>query len=128
MKKVLGFQGAHGGMGIFLGLSAITFLPTMYVDSILRADTNSYSNLTFVGVPNALALMTLIWIICFTMQHEVQEAQFTSLLMDIVVKQMDDNDSSSLTNTMEDGNGVGAGAGNAGMASDMPPVMEEQEF
>ena len=81
MFQALGVQGSHGGLSVFVGFSALVFVPLMYGERILKADVESYSNLTFTGVPNAFGLMLLIWVIFFTMEHAEVEERFTSMLM-----------------------------------------------
>ena len=109
--SALGVQKNHGGMGVFLAVSSLTFLPIMYCDTFLRANKDSYSNLTFVGVPNAFALCILIWILFFTMDHPNEETQFASMLME---------------NTMN--MAVGQDGGEA-YDSGVPPVdMVQEEF
>eukprot|EP00550_Attheya_septentrionalis_P009746 CAMPEP_0198282020 /NCGR_PEP_ID=MMETSP1449-20131203/1895_1 /TAXON_ID=420275 /ORGANISM="Attheya septentrionalis, Strain CCMP2084" /LENGTH=155 /DNA_ID=CAMNT_0043978089 /DNA_START=161 /DNA_END=628 /DNA_ORIENTATION=- len=77
----LGMRGTAGGMGVLFGLNVITFLPIVYMSSFLNVQTDSYASINFAGVPNALALMLLIWIIFFTMAHEEEESLLSASLL-----------------------------------------------
>ena len=55
---------SKGAAGILFGLNFISFIPVLYCNFILGADSDSYgSKLYFSGVLNSLALMLLIWIL-----------------------------------------------------------------
>jgi hypothetical protein len=83
----------QGTIGLIFGLNVITFLPIMYLNLYLNAQTDSYKGLNFVGVPNALALMMLVWIIFFTMAHEEEEIAFGNAFIQSVVKSAVGDDS-----------------------------------
>jgi len=68
-----------------IGVSVITFIPLMYVENYLRADTDSYSGLTFAGVSNAFSLMILIWILMFTMSHPEEELKLSQVILSNLV-------------------------------------------
>ena len=52
---------------------------------ILQADNDSFGGkLLFAGLPNAMALVLLIWIYFFTLNHEDEEQKLKSLLVEIV--------------------------------------------
>ena len=58
----IGVSNQYGGLGVFLGISMITFIPLSYIDIYLKGKTSTYEKLTFAGVPNALAFLTLVWV------------------------------------------------------------------
>ncbi|KAL7530385.1 hypothetical protein ACHAWF_003360 [Thalassiosira exigua] len=81
----LGYRNETRGMaGVLLGLNVITFMPMFWFNTYLDADVDSYKSLNFVGVPNALALMILIWIVIFTMRHEDAELALGKVIADAV--------------------------------------------
>ncbi len=85
----LGLRGQMGGVGLLFGLNAITFIPLLYVKFYLGANIESYQqSISLAGIPNAIALMLLLWIILFTMEHTHDEAALTSFL----TKKMSEND------------------------------------
>ena len=51
-----------------------------WFNSYLDANIESYKSLNFVGVPNACALMLLIWIALFTMEHGEVESSLQANL------------------------------------------------
>lgn len=68
-----------GGVGMLYGLNAVAFVPMMYA-FLLGADVNSYDNLIFAGVPNALALLLLVWIYFFTLDNASEEAAIANMI------------------------------------------------
>jgi hypothetical protein len=77
----LGWDATRGAAGILLGANVITFLPLLYCTTYLRADAESYGLKLFLGgVVNAVALMVLVWIYCFTARHAVQENMLRQLV------------------------------------------------
>ena len=70
------FQPQHinGAIGILFGLNIITFVPTIYMNFYLNAETDTYKNLNFAGVTNGIAIMVLVWLTFFTMLHEKEES------------------------------------------------------
>uniref|UniRef100_A0A7S4M719 Uncharacterized protein n=1 Tax=Odontella aurita TaxID=265563 RepID=A0A7S4M719_9STRA len=81
----LGFRDRGGGVGVIFGLNLITFIPIIYLTQFLDADTDSYKSINFAGVPNALALMILVWLYFFTLAHEEEENALRSAVV-LVVK------------------------------------------
>jgi hypothetical protein len=79
----------------------------------LGADSESYgTKLFFSGVVNSLALLLLIWIYFFTLDHADDEKTLISALADVIVGSMANNDTST---------------------EDMPiaadaPIVEDSEF
>mmetsp|Transcript_1891 Transcript_1891/g.1792 ORF Transcript_1891/g.1792 Transcript_1891/m.1792 type:complete len:157 (-) Transcript_1891:82-552(-) len=90
----LGHRGQVGGVGIMFGINCITFIPIMYLNFILNANVDSYTSINFVGLPNAIALMLLIWIFMFTLEHEEDELALVSALVNITV--MGNNESAPI--------------------------------
>eukprot|EP00560_Eucampia_antarctica_P009001 CAMPEP_0197825598 /NCGR_PEP_ID=MMETSP1437-20131217/2647_1 /TAXON_ID=49252 ORGANISM="Eucampia antarctica, Strain CCMP1452" /NCGR_SAMPLE_ID=MMETSP1437 /ASSEMBLY_ACC=CAM_ASM_001096 /LENGTH=81 /DNA_ID=CAMNT_0043425653 /DNA_START=282 /DNA_END=527 /DNA_ORIENTATION=+ len=66
----------------------------MYLNFILNANVDSYTSINFVGLPNAIALMLLIWIFMFTLEHEEDELALVSALVNITV--MGNNESAPI--------------------------------
>ena len=77
----LGATNQYGGIGLFLGLSIITLFPLSFVDLYLKGKADSYDKLTFVGVPNSLALLALVWIGIWTLNHPELESNLSSKLV-----------------------------------------------
>ena len=79
----LGFGGHdRGGAGVLFGLNFVTFLPILYCTTYLGADSESYgSKIFFSGVINSFALMLLIWIYFYTVQHSDEEAKIADALL-----------------------------------------------
>mmetsp|Transcript_16334 Transcript_16334/g.19960 ORF Transcript_16334/g.19960 Transcript_16334/m.19960 type:complete len:156 (+) Transcript_16334:160-627(+) len=88
----LGFRenipGTHlnGSIGIIFGLNVVTFLPILYMSFYLNVDTDTYKGLNFAGTFNGMAVMTLVWVIFFTMLHEEEE----KILIDNLLNFTDD--------------------------------------
>jgi len=81
----LGLRNETRGLsGVLFGLNLITFMPMFWFNSYLDANIESYKSINFVGVPNAFALMLLIWITLFTMEHGETESSLQKNLMDMV--------------------------------------------
>mmetsp|Transcript_16449 Transcript_16449/g.24611 ORF Transcript_16449/g.24611 Transcript_16449/m.24611 type:complete len:151 (-) Transcript_16449:40-492(-) len=90
----------EGAIGLIMGLNVIVFLPILYLNFFLNAQTDSYKALNFQGSPNALALMMLIWTIFFTMLHENEENTLANAVIqtvkvvtggnDVVVEEVND--------------------------------------
>jgi hypothetical protein len=59
----------EGATSVLLGLNVITFVPILWCQLYLLADTQQYQNLNFAGVPNALALYILVWIYLYSSTH-----------------------------------------------------------
>jgi len=71
-----------GAIPLIMGLNFVTFAPMLYSAVILRADNDSYNGkLLFVGLPNAMALIFLIWIYYYTLGHEEEEETMKRLLI-----------------------------------------------
>mmetsp|Transcript_22446 Transcript_22446/g.27686 ORF Transcript_22446/g.27686 Transcript_22446/m.27686 type:complete len:159 (-) Transcript_22446:42-518(-) len=78
----LGLRDINGGFGLLTSLTILTFLPMVYVEIYLGANTYSYSNLTFAGVPNAMALVLLIWIGFYTEGHGEEERSLAAIVLE----------------------------------------------
>jgi len=67
----------------------VAFLPMIYVESILKANVESYEkqgvNFMYLGVMNALALCVLVWVLGYTMMNEEYEERM--VLAHSVVKE-----------------------------------------
>jgi hypothetical protein len=72
-------RGSVGGLGMLYGLNVIAFCPVMYT-ILLGADMDSYDNMIFAGVPNALGLLLLVWIYCYTADNESEEAALANMI------------------------------------------------
>lgn len=69
----------RGGANIMFGLNFIAFVPILYCQTFLVVDQESYgTKLLFSGIAQGLALAMLIWIYCYTSQHQEDEAIFAS--------------------------------------------------
>ena len=91
----LGLRNQTGFAGILFALNVVTFLPIVYINSYLNADTDSYKNgLNFVGVPNAMATCVLVWIIIFTHEHSEEESAFAAATVQKIVGTSDAGDAS----------------------------------
>ena len=53
-----------------------------WFNTYLDAKVDTFQSLNFVGVPNAFALMLLIWIAIFTLRHEEAEALLAKVISD----------------------------------------------
>merc|ERR1719401_2360637 len=83
----LGVTDYFGGIGLFVGVSMITFIPLSYVDKFLKGNTESYEGLTFKGVLNALSMLTLVWVSIATMNHPEDESRLTMALMKVMTNE-----------------------------------------
>lgn len=54
---------------------------------------DSYDNMIFAGVPNALGLLLLVWIYCYTADNESEEAALANMInvMQTVTKGVQEN-------------------------------------
>ena len=93
---------SDSALAIIMGMNVIMFLPMIWLNFFLNAKTDSYKNLNFQGVPNALAMMMLIWIISFTAAHEEDEKLFAKALIEPVVKLATGEETSDESVTMEE--------------------------
>lgn len=109
----LGMRDSVGGVGIIFGLNVIIFVPIVYISSFLEANTDSYKQLNFAGVPNALALMLLVWLYLFTLYHADEGTALGAAVVQ-VVKSMADDDEGTGESTGEDAAAL--------------PVVEDTEF
>jgi hypothetical protein len=82
----------EGTIGLIMGLNVIVFLPILYLNFFLNAQTDSYKALNFQGSPNAMALMMLIWTIFFTMLHENEENTLANAVIQTVKIVAGEND------------------------------------
>ena len=87
--------------------------PIVYISSFLEANTDSYKQLNFAGVPNALALMLLVWLYLFTLYHADEGTALGAAVVQ-VVKSMADDDEGTGESTGEDAAAL--------------PVVEDTEF
>lgn len=87
----LGLRDSNTGVGVVFGLNLITFIPIIYLTQFLDADTDSYKSINFAGVPNALALMLLVWLYFFTAAHGEEENALRSAVV-VVVKSVVEGD------------------------------------
>lgn len=127
----LGLRSQVGFPGILFGMNVVTFMPIVYINSYLGADTESYKQgLNFVGVPNAMALCILIWIVIFSDQHEEEENAFVAAavrkVVDAVAGAEDRADASG--STIADTEGGSDGEDAAAAATAEAPGVEEAEF
>ena len=123
--------GQHGpgrtpGTSLMLGLNFITFLPALYCNTFLGADSESYgTKIYFSGVVNAMALMLLIWIYFYTLEHEEEEMKISQILLSLAANQ---NAAAGAGDSAGDVAG-GAGAGGSEPIVDTRlPLVEETEF
>jgi len=65
----LAMRKIEGGLGVVAGVLFLYFVPITYVEQFLAADVDSYKNLKAIALPNAIALLLLIWITLFTLWH-----------------------------------------------------------
>lgn len=107
---------SRGAVPLLMGLNFVAFAPMMYSMVVLQADNDSYAGkLLFVGLPNAMALVVLIWIYYYTMSHEEEEETLRRLLEAVKATQ---------GTSGEDG----SGGDPADVVEDVSPPMEESEF
>jgi len=94
------------------GLNVVAFVPIMYT-KLLGADLDSYDNIIFAGVPNALALLLLVWIYCYSLDNASEEATLAEMIN--VMR----------TVTAEGAEGTGSAEGEV---QDAPKVEADSEF
>lgn len=135
----LGTHETYGFVGLVYGVNAICFLPLFYCSVYLRADSESYgSKLFFVGVPNSMALMTLIWVYYFTLKNEEEENIIRSLLVSkdgqfgSENSDIYENIQAQSDPIVQKGSEYAADAGDYmdthEQQEDQPPLVEESEF
>ena len=74
-------SGRTGGANVIFGLNFVSFVPVVYCSTFLGADSESYNNkLLFAGLFNAMALLLLIWIYLYTLEHEADEHILSAFL------------------------------------------------
>ena len=71
-----------------------------WFNSYLDADIDSYKSLNFVGVPNAFALMLLIWIIFFTFAHGEEETSLGNVISGAAMTAMMGGETDQLTSVV----------------------------
>mmetsp|Transcript_15127 Transcript_15127/g.21425 ORF Transcript_15127/g.21425 Transcript_15127/m.21425 type:complete len:161 (-) Transcript_15127:80-562(-) len=120
----LGLSQTRGAVGILFGMNVVTFFPVLYCSTYLNADTESYPNLTFAGVPNAMALLLLIWIYFYTAEYSDDESQMAAAFA--MVQNMA-NEQSSSTDDISSGDATMGGAEDT-TTSPPIPAADEQEF
>uniref|UniRef100_A0A7R9W4I5 Uncharacterized protein n=1 Tax=Pseudictyota dubia TaxID=2749911 RepID=A0A7R9W4I5_9STRA len=106
----LGLRDSNAGVGIMFGLNLVTIVPIVYLSQYLDADTDSYKSINFAGIPNALALMILVWLYFFTLAHEDEENALRSAVTQVVESVVEADEGS-----VED-------------AGEAQPVTDETEF
>ena len=91
-----------GAVHALFGLNIVTFLPILYCQLILLADMDAFKNIHFVGVPNALALLILVWILGYTRHFSEQELKLAAsvVLQHVVAKQDPDDALTDDTNSL----------------------------
>ena len=82
-----------GAVHVLFGLNLVTFLPILYCQLILVADMDAFKSIHFAGVPNALALLILMWTLGFTRHFSEQELKLAAsvVLQQVVAKQDPDD-------------------------------------
>mmetsp|Transcript_126467 Transcript_126467/g.188716 ORF Transcript_126467/g.188716 Transcript_126467/m.188716 type:complete len:155 (+) Transcript_126467:103-567(+) len=76
---------SRGGAGVMFGLNFIVFVPMLYCTTFLGADSESYgTKLLFSGVFNGFALMLLIWIYFYSLDHVEDEKILSNALLSAV--------------------------------------------
>jgi len=107
---------SRGITPLLMALNFIGFAPVVYCSLVLQADSDSYGGkVIFAGLANALALVTLMWIYFYTLEHASEEEKLNTLLaLARAAKGAD----------MVDGDVAAEGQETA---SSVPP-MEESEF
>eukprot|EP00559_Dactyliosolen_fragilissimus_P002550 CAMPEP_0184866996 /NCGR_PEP_ID=MMETSP0580-20130426/24631_1 /TAXON_ID=1118495 /ORGANISM="Dactyliosolen fragilissimus" /LENGTH=146 /DNA_ID=CAMNT_0027366979 /DNA_START=58 /DNA_END=498 /DNA_ORIENTATION=- len=78
-------ENMKGSVGVLFGLNVIIFIPVLYLNFFLNANTDTYKNLNFAGVSNSLALLLLIWTIVFTYLHENELQQLSDMTTKILL-------------------------------------------
>ena len=73
-------RGTVGSLGMLYGLNVVAFVPMIYIILLLGADLDSYDNLMFVGLPNSLALLLLVWIYCYTLENAEEEVALAKII------------------------------------------------
>jgi len=78
----LGYNGTRSGSVPLQALNLVTFVPVMYCRMYLAAPSETFPGKTiFSGTFNALALCMLVWIYCFTAEHEEEGQRIASVLL-----------------------------------------------
>jgi hypothetical protein len=73
---------AREGAGLLMGVNLITFLPFIFCSTYLGANIDSFgSKILLSGTVNAIGLFLLIWIYCYTLEHEEEEKTIISALL-----------------------------------------------
>ena len=110
-------ENKQGATPLLMALNFVSFGPMIYCMLILQADNESYGGkLFFAGLPNAMALVLLIWIYYYTLNHEEEEQKLAGLLSDLASK---------AAASVEDA--LGGEGGEGGNDAYVPPV-DEPEF
>jgi hypothetical protein len=70
------------GAGLLMGVNLITFLPFIFCSTYLGANIDSFgSKILLSGTVNAIGLFLLIWVYCYTSEHEEEEKTIISALL-----------------------------------------------
>lgn len=71
----------RGAAPLLMALNFVAFAPLLYCALVLQSNNDSYGGkLLFAGLPNAMALVLLIWIYFYTRDHFEEEQKLESLL------------------------------------------------
>jgi uncharacterized membrane protein len=71
----------RGSVNLLYALNLVTFVPVFYATSYLGASLEEFGNkVIFGGAFQSLALVVLIWIYLYTMEHAEDKAAFASML------------------------------------------------
>ena len=112
----LGAKQIQGAAFLLYGLNFISFVPMFYCLAFLQADGDSYGTKLFLsGLPNAMALVFLLWIYFYTVQHATEAEQLQLLLA--TIKPLDGATDGSIDDATRTLEGEGAA-----------PIAEESEF
>ena len=76
----LGLTAAAGGAYLVYGLNIITFIPILYCQMILLTDMDSYKDLLFAGVFNAMGMLLLTWIFGYSQFFSSEELKVAAAL------------------------------------------------
>jgi len=97
-----GSEKVSGQVGVLFGLNLITFLPILYINLFLNANTDTFkTNLNFVGTMNGMAAMILAWTLFFTAQHEGELEELGRAAASIVGKEFLKNTIGSVAEGVE---------------------------
>jgi hypothetical protein len=96
----LGTHNIRSGVLVINMLNLVAFIPVMYCRLYLNVQsTDQYSSsILFSGLFQAMALALLVWIYCFTSQHEETELKLSNfLILPTAPISLEDNDGTTTT-------------------------------